>query len=718
MKIIPFSRAAAECRSQMGILLLLMLLVAHSSQAADIAYYSNGQNIVVPAGTQGVSLALATEAANQQLTATVSTSTTGPVTLRLPLNGTGQQGFRAGILVSTANTSTLLGLSQLLQLQALGTVTLRTYLGSALQQTQVVDASVAQLALLAGAGQPTQLEFISQLAFDQVEVTFGQALQLGVVTKIHYAYAIGPDTPKQVKGFLSQLDQASTNRYSTAGTDSNGGVCVNSNINNPERAVDADLTNYASFSNLAALGTGCGGALRVQLAGTVPATGYRAGFVIGNAGLLDLGVLGALRLRTYRDGVLQETAAGASLLQLTLLSDNKAFISFPATKAFDEVGIERTAVLDLLNNLNIYYGFGLENAGFTTNPIATSYPFSQGKYTAKTNGPCIGCGSTVVTSGTSSPYLRFDQGVGLLSSAQVLFPLTSAGIVGNRAGIVLGQNTLLDANVLANTTIATYDATGNVLETANGSSLLAVSLLPGSKQEVSFRTTRPFAQVGITLGSTATLLSNVRVYSAFADDLGALQVVSPVGPLPVVLTSFGVSRPAGATAAEVTWATASEQHSAHFVVERATNPQATFQAVGQVAAAGTTTAAHQYNLRDATAPTGVVLYYRLRQVDLDGHEQLSPVATLAAAILAEGFALYPNPASDGPVSLTLPPSVTAGTTVAIYSSVGQLLRQQFVSSEGQPAALATTGLPTGIYQVVLRDAAGQRLAAKRLVLNR
>jgi len=277
---------------------------------------------------------------------------------------------------------------------------------------------------------------------------------------------------------------------------------------------------------------------------------------------------------------------------------------------------------------------------------------------------------------------------------------------------------VLDANALSNITVTTYNATGGVLETANGSSLLGVSVLPGGKQEVSFRTTRSFAQVGITLNSAASLLSNVRVYSAFADDLGALRTISPAGPLPVVLTSFEVSRPAGATAAEVTWATASEQHSAYFVVERATNPRADFQAVGQVAAAGTTTATHQYSLLDATAPTGMVIYYRLRQVDLDGSEQFSPVAMLAATSLAEGFSLYPNPASDGPVSLRLPASAAAGTTVAIYSSVGQLLRQQFVSSEGQLATLATTGLPMGIYQVVLRDATGQRLAAKRLVLNR
>jgi len=716
MEIIPLLCSAAKRYRQLSILLLLLLL-ARQGQAATTAYYSNGQNITLPAGSSNVSLALASEAAQQQLTATVTVSTNGPVTVRLPLTGTGQPGFRAGVLVSTANSPSLLGLSQVLQLQALGTVTLRTYLGATLQQEQPVDASVVQLALLAPAGQPTQLEFVSQNAFDRVEITFGQAVQLGVATKIHYAYAIGPDNPKQVKGFLSQFTQVSSDSYSTANPNG-GGLCLNSGINNPERAVDADLTNYASFSSLTSVGTGCGGTLRVQLAGTVPAPGYRAGFVLGNAGLLDVGVLSALRLRTYRGGVLQETTADASLLQLTLLSNDKAFISFPATLPFDEVGIERTAVLDLLNNLNIYYGFGLENAGFTTSSIATSYPLSQNNYTVSSTGTCTLCRSNVITPSTGSPYLTFDQGLGALSSMQVRFPLNSAGVAGNRAGVVLGQNTVLDANVLANIILATYDAAGNVLETATSSSLLTANLLPGGKQEVSFRTTRNFAQVGITLKAALSLLSNARVYSAFADDLGVLRAISPAGPLPVVLTSFAASRPAGATAVEVVWATASEQHSNYFVVERTTDPQAGFQAVGQVAAAGTSTATHRYQLHDALAPVGTVLYYRLRQVDFDGSERLSPVTTLAATGSADGFALYPNPAGDSPVSLRLPASVAAGGTIAIYSSLGQVLLQQFVSGEVESATLVTTGLPIGIYQVVLRDAAGQRLATKRLVLNR
>ncbi|RZK47604.1 MAG: T9SS type A sorting domain-containing protein [Hymenobacter sp.] len=115
-----------------------------------------------------------------------------------------------------------------------------------------------------------------------------------------------------------------------------------------------------------------------------------------------------------------------------------------------------------------------------------------------------------------------------------------------------------------------------------------------------------------------------------------------------------------------------------------------------------------------------MLYYRLRQVDLDGSERLSLVAVLAAAGAsgAEAFSLYPNPAVGSTVALGLAGPVAAGTTVAIYSSVGQLLSQRAVAgSQEQAATLSTAELPLGIYQVVLRDAAGHSLGTKRLVVK-
>ena len=374
----------------------------------------------------------------------------------------------------------------------------------------------------------------------------------------------------------------------------------------------------------------------------------------------------------------------------------------------------------VLDNLRLYFGFGLPEAVLTTGgvPVITSLPIVNGKFVVLQTGiVCLGCNSSVVIPAVDDAYIMLNNGAALNVINQVRFTeLTGPGLAGYRAGVVLGENTLVDGDLARGLIIATFDAAGKVLETATTSSLVTVNLLPNNRREISFRTTRDFAQIGVFINAAAAVIANINIYSAFADEGGLLQITPPNGPLPVVLTSFGVSRAADA-AATVAWATASEQRSAYFVVERTTDPQAGFVAIGRVAAAGTSPSAHQYSLRDAAAPTRTTSYYRLRQVDTDGTETLSPVVALAATDAASGFALYPNPNSAGTVALSLGAPVAEGTTVVIYSTVGQVLRQQALRS-GQPAAtLSTEGLPAGIYQVVLRDAGGQALGTQRLVLT-
>jgi hypothetical protein len=700
-------------------LLSLLSLLALPAGAADRAYYSAADSVSVRSGSSRVDLAA--QAAGVSVMASIrppslNLGVLGPVaTVRLPLSGVAPAGYRAGVLVSTNNNA-------LLNIGALETVTLRTFLGNKARETQPVDAAVLRLALLAAAGQPRQLEFITTMSFDRIEISFDPgALSLSLLgyptTNILYAYGIAPGVPKQVKGFLSQFGSAPGGLYNTDNSANLPvAVCANSTVMDPQNAVDNSLTNYAYFNTLA--GVGCTSTLQVKLAGTVPGQGYRAGFVVGNAGLLDVGLLNGLRLRTFLGSTEQEASGGSSLLDVKLLADDKAFVSFPVKQPFDGVSIERGAAVALLNNLRLYYGFGLSEDSFTTNPIVTSFPISAGRYTSRQGGvACVGCNTNVGTTGGMS-FIKLSQGITLLGTNMVRFDLTGPGLTGNRAGIVLGQNSALDLNALSNVVLTTYDAAGAVLETATSSNLLALNLLPDNRTEVSFRTTRNFAQVGISINSTLGLATDVNVYSAFADDLGLLQVTPAAAPLPVVLTSFGVSRAPGATAADVAWATASEQRSARFVVERATNPQAGFLAIGQVAAAGTSATAHRYTLRDAAAPTRTTSYYRLRQIDTDGTETLSPVVALAATEAAAGFALYPNPAPAGAVTLSFDSPVADGTTVVIYSPVGQVLRRQPVSASAeQPATVSTAGLPVGIYQVVLRNAAGQPLGAQRLVVS-
>ncbi len=178
-------------------------------------------------------------------------------------------------------------------------------------------------------------------------------------------------------------------------------------------------------------------------------------------------------------------------------------------------------------------------------------------------------------------------------------------------------------------------------------------------------------KLGIQIAGLASAASNTDVYYAFTDSSnGSLSIVTPTGPLPVVLTSFGVRRLAGAGTAEISWTTATEQNSASFAVERSANPAEGFVAIGQVAAAGTSTICHTYSLRDAAAATQAgVPYYRLRQVDADGHATLSAVAVLAAPVQA-GFTLYPNPAPATAQEVTLGTStaLAAGYMVSLYFS--------------------------------------------------
>lgn len=96
---------------------------------------------------------------------------------------------------------------------------------------------------------------------------------------------------------------------------------------------------------------------------------------------------------------------------------------------------------------------------------------------------------------------------------------------------------------------------------------------------------------------------------------------------------------------DVTWATASELNSDHFVVERS-GDNANFTGIGTVAAAGNTQFRNDYLFVDP-APLQGANYYRLRQVDQDGSFKHSRVVV---AFLGKGAddrpVIFPNPVPD------------------------------------------------------------------------
>lgn len=96
---------------------------------------------------------------------------------------------------------------------------------------------------------------------------------------------------------------------------------------------------------------------------------------------------------------------------------------------------------------------------------------------------------------------------------------------------------------------------------------------------------------------------------------------------------------------DVTWATASELNSDHFVVERSGDNE-NFTDIGTVTAAGNTQFRNDYLFVDP-APLQGANYYRLRQVDQDGSFKHSRVVV---AFLGKGAddrpVIFPNPVPD------------------------------------------------------------------------
>ena len=204
-------------------------------------------------------------------------------------------------------------------------------------------------------------------------------------------------------------------------------------------------------------------------------------------------------------------------------------------------------------------------------------------------------------------------------------------------------------------------------------------------------------------------------------DTGSATVVIPTsalcnrqfsGPLPVQLTAFTAQ--AEGRAARLSWRTATELNNDHFDLERSRDGRI-FNKVGEVKGAGSSSTAHEYAFTDANAAeaTGGHVYYRLRQVDVNGASEFSPIRTLEfgiAAGVAGGFLLFPNPAQQR-VSLQL--SLASAATVRVTDLAGRIVLRQCIEANAPQPALDLSALPTGIY-VVQVEQNGQRFT-QRLV---
>ncbi|MBC6697252.1 T9SS type A sorting domain-containing protein [Hymenobacter puniceus] len=639
-----------------------------------------------------------------------------PVSLRLGLNGVVPRNYRAGLVIGSST-----GVS------AVGTIRIRTYLKVGNTVTPKESKDVTSLAgAILGTTTPGRIEFIAKEPFNQVEIEVGALLGVAYRVNVYYAYGIDANVVETARGVVSRFpNPASGTAYSTQVVDNGVTVCVNSNVANPERAADNDLANFATFNTVASVS--CPNTLRVKLENAAP-RGFYAGFVVGRQGLADLQALGSLRVTTFLNGEPQETVTGLDLLQVTVLPDGNYQVSFPTNRAFDEVQLTRSSLLGALDNLNVYYGFGIEPSAFRDqDPVRSDFASGSGQFQGRRDGVVLVDlnDTTSIVNGERAADANLNNFAvirtglaGVLSRTALQVNLNGAGQAGNAAGAVIRQGTgLLNTEALNNITLRTYNAAGQLLETASGSTLLSQALLPNGQVEVYFNTTQDFARVEVEVASTAAVLARTLVYQVFAEDKmsGFPATITAAGPLPVELVAFTAQ--ASGPAVLVAWRTASERNNQYFEIERALTPSTGFTSVGRVAGSGTSNG-RSYTFRDETAAAtqAPTLYYRLRQVDIDGTPEYSPVVAVSWKKAKQAaISLYPNPATQSStVRVSFANSSdTNAATFTIYDMRGVLMRQV-------PAGklmLQGDNLPAGLYYVVVTDTEGRTLGSERLVVT-
>jgi hypothetical protein len=215
----------------------------------------------------------------------------------------------------------------------------------------------------------------------------------------------------------------------------------------------------------------------------------------------------------------------------------------------------------------------------------------------------------------------------------------------------------------------------------------------------------PGATLNVTTATAAGGIASITLDAEGAKTAGTTSV--SVAATTTSTNSIGTSRPLIATfaatwdvpvAAELSslagsatpgkgvllqWTVASQSGNLGWQVYRSTD-NVTFVQVGDlVAGEGTVDALRSYEFIDSSAPVAEVLYYYLRQVDLDGstaQSQVIEVAMAPTAIAGEALPIatmlrqnYPNPFNpETTISFDLAQATVV--TLTVYDAAGQTIR--------------------------------------------
>lgn len=173
------------------------------------------------------------------------------------------------------------------------------------------------------------------------------------------------------------------------------------------------------------------------------------------------------------------------------------------------------------------------------------------------------------------------------------------------------------------------------------------------------------------------------------------------GSLPVTLTSFNGRYSNGISILD--WQTSQEFNTDHFELLKSADGQ-DFSLVANIKSAGFSNLTQNYSYQDNTPNSGKYVYYRLKQVDVNGKYTFSPIVKLALG-LNTSVVVYPNPFSND-FTVSFSATKTATAALKLQNSTGQLIFLKTITVNKGNNSILINSLPSiksGIYYMSISN---------------
>jgi uncharacterized repeat protein (TIGR01451 family) len=191
----------------------------------------------------------------------------------------------------------------------------------------------------------------------------------------------------------------------------------------------------------------------------------------------------------------------------------------------------------------------------------------------------------------------------------------------------------------------------------------------------------------------------------FVDD--GIAVINPtIINLPVLITTFAANLN-NTNTVKVNWSTSMEANSNKFEIERSYDARL-FTSIATVSAAGTSNTTKNYSItNDVATVASPIVYYRLKQIDIDGKSIYSKVVSVKLKKAVAAFVVSPNPFSSY-VNVNVEATTNESAVIKILSMAGTELvtkNVQMVKGTNFISLDELSKLPVGNYILQVNTAA-------------